>query len=133
MQLLGDLLIRQFLDVPQQHRRPQRRRQLVERLPQQRPPVALLERGVEPDFRRHGGEVAGVDVPIDGFPLLADAAVVVDTEVPADADQPRLEVRPPIEGVERLEQLQEDVLGQVLGFVVLAHELYATLNTFRQY
>ena len=43
-------------------------------------------------------------------------------QIPADADDPRLKVRPPIE-VERLEDLQEDVLRQVLGLVVLADEL----------
>jgi hypothetical protein len=48
---------------------------------------------------------------------------VVDAQVAADADQPGLEVGAAVEGVERLEQLEEDVLRQVLGLVVLADEL----------
>ena len=48
---------------------------------------------------------------------------MIDAQVAADADQPGLEVRAAIERVERLEQLQEDVLRQVLGLVVTADEL----------
>jgi hypothetical protein len=48
---------------------------------------------------------------------------VIDAEVAADADDPGLKVRPAIERAQRLEDLQEDVLGEVLGLVVLAHEL----------
>jgi hypothetical protein len=55
--------------------------------------------------------------------FLADAAVVIDAEVPRHADQPGLEVGPAVEGVERLENLEEDILRQVLGLVVLAGEL----------
>ena len=48
---------------------------------------------------------------------------MIDAEIAADADQPRLKVRAAIERVERLEDLQEDVLRQIFGFVVLADEL----------
>ena len=72
---------------------------------------------------RQRRQLVGVDVAIDRLALLAHAPVVVDAQVAADADQPRLEVRAPIEGVERLEDLQEDVLRQILGLVVLADEL----------
>ena len=48
---------------------------------------------------------------------------MIDAQIPADADQPGLEVGAAIEGVERLEDLEEDVLGQVFGLVVLADEL----------
>jgi hypothetical protein len=48
---------------------------------------------------------------------------VIDAEVAADADDPGLEVRAPVEGLQRLEDLQEDVLREVLGLVVLADEL----------
>ena len=60
---------------------------------------------------------------IDRLALLPDAAVVIDAEVAADADEPRLKVRAPVERAERLEDLQEDVLRQVLGFLVPADEL----------
>jgi hypothetical protein len=66
---------------------------------------------------------AGSAAMIDRLPLLADAAVVIDAEVAADADQPGLEVGPPIERVERLVQFQEHVLGEIFGLVVPAHEL----------
>jgi hypothetical protein len=76
-----------------------------------------LGRGGEPASARR------IHVAVDGLALLADAAVVIDAQVAADADEPRLEVRAPIEGVQRLEDLEEDVLRQVLGLVVLAGEL----------
>ena len=68
-------------------------------------------------------QVARIDVAIDRLALLADAAVVIDAEVAADADQPGLEVGAAVERVERLEDLEEDVLRQILGLVVLADEL----------
>ena len=68
-------------------------------------------------------EVRRVDVAVDRLALLADAAVVVDAEIAADADQPGLEVGAAVERVERLVQLEEDVLRQVLGLVVPADEL----------
>ena len=48
---------------------------------------------------------------------------MIDAEIAADADQPGLKVRAAIERVERLEDLEEDVLRQILGLVVLADEL----------
>ena len=48
---------------------------------------------------------------------------MIDAQVAADADQPGLEVGAAVEGIERLEQLEEDVLREVLGLVVLADEL----------
>ena len=48
---------------------------------------------------------------------------MIDAEVAADADQPGLKVRAPIERVQRLEDLEEDVLRQILGLVVAADEL----------
>ena len=48
---------------------------------------------------------------------------MIDAQVAADADQPGLEIGAAIERVERLEDLQEDVLRQILGLVVLADEL----------
>jgi len=46
--------------------------------------------------------------------------------VPADADQPGLEVRAPVEGGERLEHLEEDVLRQVFRSSWRPTNLYAT-------
>ena len=85
--------------------------------------IALLQRGNRPGVVRRRRQLVGVDVPIDGLALLAHAAVVVDAQIAADADQPGLEVRPPVERVQRLEDLQEDVLREILGVVVLADEL----------
>jgi hypothetical protein len=110
--------------VTQQHRRPQRRRQLVEREPQERPLVLTFDARQGPGLGLGGGpHLARVDVARDRLAFLADAAVVVDAQIAADADQPGLEVRPPVERVQRLEDLDEDVLRQVLGLVVLAGEL----------
>ena len=68
-------------------------------------------------------ELRGVDVARHRLALLAHAAVVIDAQIAADADEPGLEVRAPIERVQRLEDLEEDVLRQILGFVVPADEL----------
>jgi hypothetical protein len=120
---IGDLLVGVLLDVAQKNRCPQRRRQLRERLPEHRDQIVLLERGQRTDLARHRRDVVGGQVAVDGLALLPHAAVVVDAQVAADADEPRLEVGPSIEGVERPEDLQKDVLRQVLGFVVPADEL----------
>jgi hypothetical protein len=48
---------------------------------------------------------------------------VIDQEIPADADEPRLKVRSPVERVQGPEDLQKDVLREIFGFVVPAHEL----------
>src|SRR6185503_3091764 len=47
----------------------------------------------------------------------------VDAQIAAHADEPCLEVRATVERAQRLEDLQEDVLRQIFGFVVLADEL----------
>jgi hypothetical protein len=48
---------------------------------------------------------------------------VVDAQIACDADDPGLEVRAPIERVERFEDLQEDVLREILRLVVFSDEL----------
>jgi len=48
---------------------------------------------------------------------------VIDAQVAAHADEPCLEVRAAIEGIERLIQLEEDVLREVLRLIVTADEL----------
>jgi hypothetical protein len=68
-------------------------------------------------------ELVRIDAAIDGLALFADAAVIVDAEIAADADQPRLKIRPPVERIERLEDLQENILREILGFVMASHEL----------
>jgi hypothetical protein len=106
-----------------QHGGPERFGQRRHRLAQQRHTVALLERRVWAHLVRHRRQVARIDVAIDRLAFLPHAAVVIDAQVAAHADQPRLEVRAAVERVERLEDLEKDVLRQVLGFVVLGDEL----------
>src|SRR5690606_13290068 len=72
---------------------------------------------------RDGRQLGGIHVTRHGGALLPDRPAVVDTEVAADAAEPGLKVGAPVEGVQRLEDLDEDVLGQILGFVVTADEL----------
>src|SRR5260370_29924575 len=67
--------------------------------------------------------MAGVHIAVDRLELLANAPVVVDAQVPADADQPRVKVRASIEGIERLEDFQKDLLGQIFGFRMPSDEL----------
>src|SRR5439155_6324689 len=85
--------------------------------------IALLERGNGPGVRGCLWQLVRVDVAIDRLALLAHAPVVIDAQVPADADQPRLKVRAAVERVERAEDLQEDVLCEIFGFVVFTDEL----------
>ncbi len=122
-QLVGDFLIRELLQVAQHDRLPQRGRQLGQRLADAVPQVELLELAVRAALARDRHQLRRVHVARHRLAFLADAAVVVDAEVAADADQPGLEVRAPVERVQRLEDLQEDVLRQVLGLVVPADEL----------
>jgi hypothetical protein len=90
---------------------------------EQRDAVAIFEDRVGTLVRGGWRELTRIDITVQRLPLLADAAVVVDAQIPRDADQPRLEVGAAVERVERLEQLQEDVLRQILGEVVTADEL----------
>jgi hypothetical protein len=53
---------------------------------------------------------------------------MVDTQVPADADQPGLEICAAIERVQRFENFQKNVLRQILGFVVAADELVSKIE-----
>src|SRR4030095_9081089 len=55
--------------------------------------------------------------------FLPHAAVVIDAQVAADADDPGLKVSPAIERAQRPEDLQKNVLRQIFRFVVLADEL----------
>jgi hypothetical protein len=48
---------------------------------------------------------------------------VVDAVVPGDAAEPGGEVGVAVELVEALEELEEDLLGEILGLVVLARNL----------
>ena len=48
---------------------------------------------------------------------------MIDAQIAADADEPGLEVRAAIERVQRLEDLQEDILSEIFGLVVPADEL----------
>ena len=130
LQPVGDLLIRQLLNVPHQHRRPQRLGQRRQRLPQQHHAILLLDRRDRSRLVRHRRQLVRVDLTIDRLALLTDAAVVIDAQVTADADEPGLKIRAPIERAERLEDLQEDVLRQIFGFLVPADELVRDVEDF---
>ena len=56
-------------------------------------------------------------------PDEATAIKSFGAEIAADAHQPRLEVGAAVESIERLVQLEEDVLRQILGLIVPPHEL----------
>ena len=120
---MGDFLIRELVDVTEHHGGAQRGRESVECRAQHLHAVALFQFRVRAARRRGWRQTGGVDVAVDRLVLPADAAVVIDTQVTADADQPGLEVRAPIEGIQRLEQLEEDVLREILGLVMPADEL----------
>ena len=122
-QPVGDFLVRQLLDVPHHHRLAQRLRQFLQRQPQLLREIDTFEGHVRADLRGNRRQVVGVDPAVDGLTFLPHAAVVIDAQVPAHADQPGLEVGAAVERRERPEDLQEDVLAEIFGFVVAAHEL----------
>jgi len=55
---------------------------------------------------------------------------MIDAEVAAHADQPRLKICAAVEGIERLEDLQEDLLREIFRLVVLADELVGHVEHF---
>ena len=95
----------------------------LQRLAQERAQIAVLDDLIRSALDRRRLQIARVDLARDRLPLLAHAAIVIDAQVAADADDPGLEIGAPVERLERLEDLQEDVLRQILGLVVLADEL----------
>ena len=120
----GDLVVRELLHVAQDHRFAEHGRHL----PQRAGAAARAGRragGVRNGVRAGcgGREVGHVHPPVEGLALLANTPVVVDAEVAGDADEPGLEVRPPVERAQGLEHLQKDFLGQVLRLLVPSHEL----------
>src|SRR4029450_11702937 len=122
-QPVGDFLVRQLLQIPKHDSGAERGRQLAERHPQQLPEILVLRRSVRSARGSRRLQVVRSHTARDRLPLLADAAIVIDAQITANADDPRLKVRPSIERPERLEDLQENVLGQVFGLVVLTDEL----------
>ena len=119
----GDFLVRQLVDVPQQHRRAQRRRQ--------RPaaPRAAARCGPAVSTRACGlgpgasaCTVAASTSRAKTCAIAPAAAIAIDAEIAADADEPGLKVRAAIERAERSEHLQENLLRQIFRFVVGAHE-----------
>src|SRR6185436_605468 len=123
LQLLRDLVVRQLLDIAHEDGRAQRLRQRAHGVLEQLHPIALLHHRHLALRLADGHQLRGVDVAVDRLALFPDAAIVIDAEVAADADQPRLEVRAAVEGTQRLEDLEKDVLREVLGLVVPADEL----------
>ena len=55
---------------------------------------------------------------------------MIDAQVAADADEPGLKIRAPIERTERLEDLDEDILREVFGFLVASDEFIRDVEDF---
>ncbi len=118
----GDLLVRQALDVAKQNRQSQCLSECEHSLSQELAAVKPLQtrKGVQ-SFRLEE-ECGRVDVAVDELPFPTYASVVVDAKVATDANQPRLKVRSAIERGEGLVDLEKDILGQILRFVVFTDE-----------
>ena len=56
-------------------------------------------------------EVRGVYASVQELALTPYAAIVIDTEIPADPHEPRLKVCPTIERMQGLIDFQEDILA----------------------
>jgi hypothetical protein len=121
-QLVGDFLVRQLVDVAQQDRGAQRRRERPQRFAQDPDAVLQLDARVRAGpggLRLH---VCRVHFAREHLTIAPAAAVPIDAEVPAHADEPGLEVRALVERVERAKHLQEDLLRQIFGFFIGADE-----------
>ena len=127
-ELVRDFLIRKLLEIPEHDRFAQRRRELGKRLADALAEIDLLEFAVRTALARHRHQRRRIHIAGHRLALLPDAAVMVDAQIAADADEPGLEVRPPIERVQGAENLEEDVLRQVFGFVVTADELVGEIE-----
>src|SRR5690606_13801587 len=130
LQPRGNLEVRKILQVAQHDGLPQRWRQFAERGADQLAHVALLELAVRTAFACLRRQRRGVHVAGHRLAFLAAAPVVVDAEVAADADEPGLEVGAPIEGMERLEDAQKDVLREVFGLVMTPDEFVGDIEDF---
>jgi len=71
-----------------------------------------------------------IHIAIDRLAFFAHAPVVIDAQIAADADEPGLKIRAPIERTERLEDLDEDVLREVFGFLVPSDEFIRDVENF---
>jgi len=94
----------------------------------QLPEFDLLELAFRSALARHRAQFGRIHVAGHGLAFLADTSVVVDAEVAADADQPGLKIRATVERVQRLEDLEEDILRQIFGFVVPADKLVGQIE-----
>ncbi len=112
----GDLLVRQALQVAEHHSRPEVRRERVERGLH-----VVVEVRLVVDLRR-SAVPAGQSLGVIGQRVEADprlAPDLVEEQVRRDPVQPALEGAGGVAG-QRAEDADEDLLGEVLGVVLVA-------------
>lgn len=128
IQTRGDLAIGEVLDVAHQDSGPEGVRQSEHSPAKQVSSVAPVQTRERVWTRGDRREIGGVDMTIDRFTLSPDAPVVVDAQVPTNADEPRLKVRALVERVQGSEDLQEDLLTEVFRLIVSADELVGNVE-----
>ena len=78
--LIGDFLIRQLVNIAQQHRGAKRRRQRAQRFAQQRHPILQLDSRIRVEPRRFGLDRGRVDLAREHLAIAAAAAIAIDAD-----------------------------------------------------
>ena len=117
---LTDFLVGQLLKEPELHDFPELGRKAVERPKEAGPRLALLQQAVRAEQRVSRRPLERGFLGEEPLTLADLRPVVVDAVVARDGVEPYGEVRPRIETVQLPVDPDNDLVGQFLGFLILA-------------
>ena len=117
---LADFLIGQLVKEPELHHFPELGGKTVERPQEAGPRLALLQQTVRAEKRTSRRPLQRGFLGEEPLTLADLRPVMVDAVVAGDRVEPHREVRPRIETVQLPVDPDDDLVGQFLGFLVLA-------------
>ena len=117
---LTDFLVGQLLKEPELHDFPELGRKAVERPKEAGPRLALLQQAVRAEQRVSRRPLERGFLGEEPLTLADLRPVVVDAVVAGDRVEPHGEVRPRVETVQLPVDPDDDLVGQFLGFLILA-------------